>query len=97
MDQKPNEAVPPIREVDSWNAMSVQRSLSARLAASEARVQKLVSALESAQAGLQWYRDRYPAAVDGSDDEMDAQIEDALRAAGPVAEDERADQDRAGS
>lgn len=44
------------------------------------RHQLAVNALEAAKNGLEWYRDRCPEAVDGSDDEMDAQIDEAIAA-----------------
>ena len=37
-----------------------------------------IEALEMARAGLQWYRDRHPEDVDGSDDEADRKIEAAI-------------------
>lgn len=40
--------------------------------------QAAIDALEQAKNGLEWYRDRCPGAVDGSDDEMDAQIDAAI-------------------
>ncbi len=42
---------------------------------------RLRLALEQARNGLQWYQDRYPEAVDGSDDEAMTEIDAAL--AGP--------------
>lgn len=39
---------------------------------------KVMEALEAAQAGLEWYRDRCPEAVDGSDDEATTLIDDAI-------------------
>lgn len=44
----------------------------------------LRDALEAARNGLQWYRDMYPEADSGADDEMMAQIDEAL-AAQPAA------------
>lgn len=43
-------------------------------------VQALVNALDTAANGLEWYRDRDPAVVDSSDDEMDEQIAAAIEA-----------------
>lgn len=42
----------------------------------------LVAALETAKAGLEWYKDTHPESVDGSDDEAMAQIDAALAKAG---------------
>jgi len=39
---------------------------------------KVMEALEAAQAGLEWYRDRCPEAVDGSDDEATTLIDEAI-------------------
>lgn len=41
----------------------------------------LAEVLEAARNGLQWYRDTYPEADSGADDEMMAQIDAALAAA----------------
>lgn len=41
---------------------------------------KLAQALETAKNGLLWYRDRFPEAVDGSDDEAMSEIDAALAA-----------------
>jgi hypothetical protein len=43
-----------------------------------AQHQQLLDALRVAQAGLGWYRDRFPQATDGSDDEAAAQIQAAI-------------------
>jgi hypothetical protein len=43
-----------------------------------AAMQHALTALEHAQAGLNWYGDRYPEAKDGSDDEADELIEVAI-------------------
>lgn len=47
--------------------------------------QDLLQALEEARNGLLWYRDRYPEAVDGSDDEAMARIDAAIAKATGVA------------
>ena len=51
-------------------------------------LQQVISALETAKNGLIWYQDRYPEAVDGSDDEARAEIDAALQEAActPVPE-----------
>lgn len=41
-------------------------------------LQSCVEALEAAQNGLKWYRDNNPDQVNSSDDEMDAEITQAL-------------------
>lgn len=43
-------------------------------------VQQAIEALEAAKNGLEWYRDARPMLTDGSDDEMDAQIDAAIAA-----------------
>lgn len=48
---------------------------------STALIQQLRDALQSAMDGLAWYRDRYPEAVDGSDDEAEAEHAAAITAA----------------
>lgn len=50
--------------------------------------QQVINALETAKNGLIWYQDRYPEAVDGSDDEAMAEIDAALQEAActPVPE-----------
>jgi hypothetical protein len=42
--------------------------------------QQAINALEAAKNGLEWYRDARPMLTDGSDDEMDAQIDAAILA-----------------
>lgn len=43
-------------------------------------IKEAIEALEMAKTGLEWYRDRCPDAVDGSDGEADEQIDAALAA-----------------
>ena len=45
-------------------------------------IRQLIGTLISAQAGLQWYQDTNPGQRDGSDDEMNAEIEQVLTNAG---------------
>lgn len=45
----------------------------------EAQIKVLHAALEMARNGLLWYQDRYPAEVNGCDDEAMAQIDAALK------------------
>lgn len=42
-------------------------------------------ALEAAQNGLKWYRETYPDADSGADDEMDSQLSEALAALDALA------------
>lgn len=46
----------------------------------EAVARQAIDALEAAKNGLEWYRDRCKDCVDGSDDEMDDQIDAAIAA-----------------
>jgi hypothetical protein len=52
---------------------------------SPSSLEQVRQALETALTGLQWYRDRCPDAVDGSDDEADEEIRAALSAVEALA------------
>lgn len=73
----PGEAMGEIVQlVDPWPASPSSSVLErARDALAYAQL-----ALDTAVAGLEWYRDRCPDAVDGSDDEADEEIGGALEA-----------------
>lgn len=69
------------RMLDHHYSSNTEKNIAAHLRALDASHQRLKEALEAAHEGLKWYRDRCPGAVDGSDDEMDAQIDAAIEQA----------------
>lgn len=56
-------------EPGNWNGARPVREL----------LDRYRNALQAAHNGLKWYRDAAPDLVDGSDDEMDAEIEELLK------------------